>query len=290
MDMKKVITLLLMAAGMQQGSAQTDTTGSISDTIRVGSIIIVNRSGGKGTVDVTSKGSSKHYEDHWNWEGGHKHHLDNITTNWLIIDVGYSGFNDITNYSSAEAQAFLHDPQGVPLNPGDFNTKSVISNFDLWFFMQKLNIYKHVVNLKYGFGIQNNDYYYKTPITYIDGAVPYVERSDKHFSRNKLAADFFTVPVMLNITTNPGRRYGGLQLSFGVSAGYLYASRQKQISAESGKQVVKTDFNLDRWRINYVAELGVGPVKIYGSYGLTPVHKYGVEQMPYTVGLRFSSW
>jgi hypothetical protein len=289
--MKKVITLLLMAAGVQQGIAQTDTTGKKdSDTIRVGSIIIVNKSGGNSTIDVTNKESHKHYENHWNWDGSHKHHLDNISTNWLIIDVGFSGFNDKTNYASAEAQAFLHDPQGTPLNSGDFSTKSVISNFDLWLFMQKLNIYKHVVNLKYGFGIQNNDYYYKTPITYVDGANPYVIRSDKHFSRNKLAADFFTIPVMLNITTNPGSRYGGLQLSFGVSAGYLYASRQKQISAESGKQVVKTDFNLERWRINYVAELGVGPVKVYGSYGLTSVHKYGVDQIPYTVGLRLSSW
>ena len=38
--------------------------------------------------------------------------------------------------------------------------------------MQRVNIYKHVVNLKYGFGIETNNYFYKTPITYVDGASP----------------------------------------------------------------------------------------------------------------------
>jgi hypothetical protein len=294
--MKKIIFFLLMAAGTQHGFAQVDTTRKAestdqNDTIRVGTIIIIKKGGGSQTIDVQGN-SGHHYENHWNWDwDNRKHHLENISTNWLIIDVGFSGFNDRTNYASAEAQAFLHNPQGLPLNSGDFSYRSTaISNFDLWIFMQKLNLYKHVVNLKYGFGIQNNDYFYKTNITYVDGANPYVIRDNKQFSKNKLSADFFTVPLMINITTNPYKRDGGLQFSFGISAGYLYSARQKQKSAEMGKQKNKTDFNLDPWRINYVAELGIGAVKVYGSYGITNVHKYGVEQVPYTVGLRLSAW
>jgi hypothetical protein len=294
--MKKIIIVLLMAAGTQHGFAQADTTrkaetAHTSDTIRVGSIIIINQAGGSQSVDVQGKNNT-HYENHWNWNWDRKkHHLENISTNWIIIDVGFSGFNDKTNYAGAEAQAFLRNPQGVPLNSGDFSYRSTtISNFDLWLFMQKLNIYKHVVNLKYGFGIQNNDYFYKTDITYVDGANPYVIRANKQFSKNKLSADFFTVPVMLNITTNPYKRYGGFQISFGVSAGYMYSARQKQRSGEMGTQRTKTNFNLDPWRINYVAEVGIGPVKVYGSYGITNVHKNSLEQVPYTVGMRFSSW
>jgi hypothetical protein len=39
----------------------------------------------------------------------------------------------------------------------------------------------------------------------------------------------------------------------------------------------------------YVGELGLGPVKIFGSYAMTPLHKYGLEQYPYTLGIRFSN-
>jgi hypothetical protein len=208
----------------------------------------------------------------------------------LIVDIGYSGFDDRTDYSSAEAQAFLQNPLGGPLYEGDFSTKGIgISNFSLWFFMQKLNLYKHVINLKYGFGIENNNYYYKTPITYVDGGTVYVKRDDVLFSKNKLAVDYFTAPMMVNINTTPDARNGGLQISFGVSAGFLYSARQKQISDERGKQKDKTDFNLERWKLAYVGELGLGPVKLFGSYAFTPLHKYGVEQFPYNVGIRLSA-
>ena len=292
--MKKIIIILLLSAGNQIGFSQTDTAwkpvSEQNDTIRVGSIIVIRKSSEGQTIEMHGKTHVDHYDHNWSWHPK-SHHLDNIITNWLIIDVGFSGFQDKTNYGSAEAQSFLHDPQGIPLNSGDFSYRSTaISNFDLWFFMQKLNLYKHVINLKYGFGIQNNDYFYKTNITYVDGSTPYVMRDNKQFSKNKLSADFFTVPFMLNITTNPYKHHGGLQLSFGVSAGYLYSARQKQKSAEMGKQKNKTDFNLEHWRINYIAELGIGPVKLYGSYGITRVHQYGVEQIPYTVGLRLSAW
>jgi hypothetical protein len=157
--------------------------------------------------------------------------------------------------------------------------------------MQRRNIYKHVINLKYGFGIENNNYYYKNPITYVEGITPQVKRDTVIFSKNKLAADFFTAPVMININTTPNNhKYGGFQVSFGMSVGYLYSARQKQISDERGKQKNKTDFNLERWKLAYIGEVGLGPVRLYGSYAWTPIHQNGVDQHPFTVGLRFSSW
>ena len=271
---------MLLAACSKAGFAQEDSTKQKegNDTIRVGSIIIVN----KGDHSYSESGSYHHYK---------KSYKSNITTNWLIFDIGYSGFDDKTDYSSAEAQSFLQNPQnGGPLYDGDFSIKGIgISNFSLWFFMQKLNVYKHVVNLKYGFGIENNNYYYKTPISYVDGGTVFVKRDTILFSKNKLAADYFTAPLMVNINATPEARNGGLQISFGVSGGFLYSARQKQKSDERGKQKDKTDFNLERWKLAYIAELGLGPVKLFGSYAFTPLHKYGVEQYPWNVGIRFSA-
>jgi hypothetical protein len=282
--MKKVFMFMLLGACYQAGFAQEDSTKtkeSQPDTIRVGGIIIIKKGDGK-TIDVNENNHSYH----------HYNKKSNVTTNWMIIDIGFAGFNDKTNYNSAEAQAFLQNPNGVPLQSGDFVTRGTrVSNFSLWFFTQRRNIYKHVINFKYGFGIENNDYFYKHPITYVEGLTPQVRRDTVIFSKNKLAADFFTTPLMLNINTTPNsHKYGGFQVSFGMSVGYLYSARQKQVSDERGKQKNRTDFNLERWKLAYIGEVGLGPVRLYGSYAWTPIHQNGVDQHPFTVGLRFSSW
>jgi hypothetical protein len=285
--MKKVLFALLLAAGIQTSYAQEDTTilkkeiPEESDTIRVGGIIIIKKKGDDGDNEykVTPENKS-------NYKRQYKR--ENITTNWLIFDVGYSGYNDKTDFSTQEAQDFLQFQNGNPATKGDYSLRAGrISNFNLWLFMQRVNMYKHVVNLKYGFGIETNNYFYKNPITYVDGASPFTFRDSVNFSRNKIAADFFTVPVMININTNPGAgRWGGFQMSFGVSGGYLYASRQKQVSNERGKQKQRTDFNLNKWKVAYVAELGLGPIRLYGSYSMTTLHTFGLDQYPYNIGVR----
>lgn len=213
-----------------------------------------------------------------------------VSTNWLVFDIGFAGYTDKTNYSSSEAQSFMvNTPGASPAAKGDYALKgSRISNFNLWFFMQRASIIKNVVNLKYGFGIESNNYFFKTNITYVDGTRPFTTRGTAEYSKNKLVANYLTVPLMININTNPSLKKKGFQFSAGISGGYLHSSRQKQRSA-SGMEKNKTDFNLERLKLSYIAELGLGPVKIYGSVAAQPLHQYGLEQYPYTVGLRFSN-
>jgi hypothetical protein len=154
--------------------------------------------------------------------------------------------------------------------------------------MQRLSVVKSVLNLKYGLGIESNNYFYKTGITYVDGPEVYTTDKGNIFSKNKLVANYLTVPLMVNINTNPTKGKKGFQISGGLSGGYLIGARQKQKSA-SGMDKNKTDFNLEQFKLAYVGELGLGPVKLYGSYSMTPLHKYGLNQMPYTVGIRFSN-
>ena len=151
--MKKVLLILLTAAGTLQSIAQEDTTivniekSESGDTIRVGSMIIVKK-GSHGN------GSYKMYDD------GDRHrnyYRKNITTNWLVFDIGYAGYEDKTDYSSDEAQDFLHDQGGEPAIKGDYSIKGTrISNYNLWIMMQRLNLVKHIVNLKYGIGFEWN--------------------------------------------------------------------------------------------------------------------------------------
>jgi len=212
-----------------------------------------------------------------------------VSTNWFVFDIGFAGYDDQTNYGLPSTQNFLRNQSGVPASEGDYALRtSRVSNFNIWFFMQRVSLIKNVLNLKYGFGIESNNYYYKTGITYVDGPEVYTVRNSETFSKNKLVANYLTVPMMLNLNTNPSRGKRGFQLSAGISAGYLSSARQKQ-KGSGGTDKTKSNFNLQPFKLAYVGELGLGPVKLYGSVASTSLHKNALEQMPYTVGVRFSN-
>src|SRR5690606_31951940 len=136
-----------------------------------------------------------------------------VSTIWGILDLGFSNFTDKTNYGLTNS-FLLNDPLGTPMNSHDFKTRNGKSvNVNLWFFMQKVNLIKENVNLKYGLGLELNNYRFKSSVSLRDGGVlpysggmitnqPFAFRDTISFSKNKLAADYLTVPVMLNFSTN----------------------------------------------------------------------------------------
>lgn len=52
------------------------------------------------------------------------------------------------------------------------------------------------------------------------------------------------------------------------------------------------DFNFEPFRLAAIGEVGLGPVRLYGTYSLNKLQKdiTKVEQFPYAVGIRFSNW
>ena len=291
--MKKLILLLAMAIICLNVSAQEDSvkTKQKKDTIRVGGIIIVKKGKNNKDGDMSVK------------FGGDKGRKKNskISTNWWILDLGFANYNDQTNY--ANAGSYLVNRPGYPaLDKNDFKLKAGKSiNVNIWVFMQRVSLIKRHVNLKYGLGVELNNYRYKSTISYKeDGLVPYtantqtnapfIFRDSISFSKNKLAADYLTVPVMLNFVSNPDHRKKGVSLSVGVSAGYLYSQRNKQKSEERGKLKNKGDYDLERFKFSYVAELGLGPVMLYGSYSPKSMYEKSLDIRPYNVGFRFSNW
>jgi hypothetical protein len=284
--MKRILTLGMILCVALSSFAQVDTTGKEnpsekSDTIKVGGMIIIRKPGGEHDI---------YKKDH---ETGtyHYHHHDynrpaNISTNWCIFDFGFSNYTDKTDYKSPEATAFA---PGTSKDAFRLNTwKS--RNINLWFFMQKLNVVQHVINLKYGFGMELNNYYYSDTRLHFEKN-PTVIRMDTAYAaldKNKLAVDYLTVPVMINFnfTPNRGRGFG---VSAGVSAGLRYSSRQK-IKNNGDIDKLHDDFDLRTWKISYVGEILLGPVKFYGSYATQSMWEKGLDQTPYTVGIRLSNW
>lgn len=280
---------MVMGALCQLATAQladSVPTKKKADTIRIGNIIIIKN----GTKD---NGDSSHLSV----EKKPKK-LSNISTNWLIVDLGFTNYSDMTDYSNTGGYLF-NRPGVAPLGKSDFglNTgKSV--NVNIWFFMQKLNLAKHHLNLKYGLGLDLNNYRYKSAVSYLEKnpftplatPSPVVIRDSISFSKNKLAADYITVPLMLNYTSNPQNKQHSFSVSVGVSAGYLYSQRNKQVSSDRGKKTNKGNYDLEQFKLSYIGEIGYGPLRFYGSYTPKTIYKTGLDIRPYTFGIRLSNW
>jgi hypothetical protein len=259
--------------------AQTDSTQQPkADTIRIGGMVIIKRDG---------KNSDGKRDREIHITSSRRRQNSQISTNWIIVDVGFANVNDRTNYASAEAQAFAPGLTGdnFKLRTG----KSV--NVNIWLFMQKLNIAKHVLNLKYGLGVELNNYRFEDKRLKLNENPTTValDPSWANLTKNKLAADYITVPIMLNVNFTPNR-YRGFGFSAGVSAGYLYSSRQKIKDSDGNKTKFHDDFDLNRWKLSYIGELNLGPVKLYGSYAFKSMWAKGLDQTPYNFGIRLSSW
>lgn len=263
-----------------------------NDTIRIGNILIIKRRLKTSKNDSTTVMADIDFKKKNNRK----------STNYAVFDLGFANWTDNTNYANT-GSFVVNKPGANPFSADDLKPRGGKSiNVNIWFFMQKYALVKRNINLKYGLGLELNNYHFRSPISFKEGGpvpysvggvianAPFVFRDTITFSKNKLAADYLTVPVMLNFATNrkPGRPI--LSASFGVSAGYLYSQRNKQISNERGKQKNKGDYNMERFKLSYIGELGLGSVRLYGSYSPKSIFEKSFDLRPYNIGIRFSNW
>ena len=249
----------------QQDTAKTtgDTTRpAVGDTVRVGGIVIINRDehgdhGGAVVWDSTGK-THRYYRYHSHGK---------VSTDWFLVDLGFDNYMDNTVYTSAGTQAL--SPGATADRFALRNGKSI--NFNLWFFMTKVSLYKGIINLKYGLGIETYNFRYTNSIIYHQNPLQIVPDTIS-YRKNKLATDFLTMPVMFNFVFNP-HHANPIGFSVGMSAGYLYSGRQKVISDKYGKQKTHSSFNLEPWRFAYIAEFCMGPIGIYGSLATKSMYK-----------------
>ena len=282
--MKQITTLVALICFAFAGMSQTDSARIDSflqdttkprmtadyDTIRVGNMIIIRKGCDRSSPDV--------YRRTGNYNN------QNVVTNWFIVDLGFNQVNDKTNYANAIAAGYL--PAGA--NSDWFNQRNFKStNVNIWVFMQRLNLIKHFVNLKYGAGLELNNYKYQDNIRFQKTNKPEVIMDVADYRKNKLAADYLTIPVMLNFNFAPSKK-NGFGFSAGASGGYLYSARQKTVGGGKGKEKYHDDFDLRTFKISYIAELVFGPIKLYGSYATQSMFKNSLDQTPYNFGIRLS--
>ncbi len=281
--MKKILLMCMAACTMMVSMAQTDSTANIPkiDTIRIGGMVIIRKQGEK-SIQREPRMHNRRNSSH-----------SKVSTNWGIVDLGFNNYDDKTNYASTDAQAYAPGS-----NASWFNLRNGKSrNVNIWFFMQRLSVIKRVVNLKYGFGLELNNYHYKQNIRYNANPpaianAPIVSLDNtvgRTYSKNKLAANYLTVPMMVNFNFTPNRSepFG---FSVGASAGWLYGSHNKTKTSDEGKRKSRDDFDLRPFKISYIAELNLGEIKFYGSLATRSMYERGLNITPYSVGIRVSSF
>jgi len=213
-----------------------------------------------------------------------KKELKKVENFWWVLDLGFSQYNDQSDYATARTTGF------VAPNIGKDQLKLNVAasrNVNLWILMQRVNLAKNILNLKYGIGLEMNNYrfeqeniqFQKNPTAIYLGMVEY--------NKVKLAADYITVPMMLNLNTSP-EKSNGLRLSAGISAGFLYSSRFK--TKERGDiDKLRSDFDLEPFKFSWVGEVGVGPITLYTSFAMNNMWNKGLDMRPYSVGIRLGA-
>ena len=305
------ISLDKLKLGVDTIRTGNDTVLIGSDTLKIGSILIVNKKEAEATnfktiIKIGDASYGRPTDGEYGWiKGDFKKTkieiargpktLKNIETNWFIFDLGFANFID----KSPTLYWLAANPNSLPFYPGPVmspenftlnNKKS--TNVNIWVVTQKLNLYQHKINLKYGLGVEMFNFRFDKSISFREDIEKNVKFDVIPFTKNKLLVKYLTVPVQFNFSPNPYNKKA-FYASIGMSAGYLWNAKNKQISGERGKEKFRGNFNLNDWRFATIGELGLGSVRLYGSFAnsnLFNKNQSYIDMQPFAVGLRFSKF
>lgn len=255
--------------GTSPTMAQTDTTKTQAGghSISIGS---------KGVVYSNDNDTAKHEEKV-------------VKFGFLALDLGFNSLRDKTDYSAAETRAFLDVPDNQK-NENLFdmrNGKSV--NVNLYPMLVGIRLMKtngQKIYLGTGVGFQFYNFRFTKQVTYGSDPNPTVYLdSTAHFTKNKLAMTYISIPLGVTFKTRIGKEW--LVYGFGATGGYRLASWMKQKSPERGKQKLHDAYNFKDFNACLTAEVGVESyLRLYASYQVTPLHENALEQYPLSVGIR----
>jgi hypothetical protein len=276
------------------GKISKDTFLSVNDdTVKLGRLQIIKSQDSNYKKDWESMIEDGDFDNtQITIKRAHKK-LKNIETNWWIFDLGFANFVDKSPnpmWLAANPNALPYGPAMSPENFSLNNKKS--TNVNIWVVTQKLNIYQHKINLKYGLGIEMFNFRFDKPISFREDITTNVKYDIVSFTKNKLLVKYLTIPLQINFSPNPTNKKG-FYASIGMSAGYLWNAKNKQISGERGKEKFRGNFNLNDWRFATIGELGLGSVRLYGSFAnnnLFNKNQSFIDMQPFAVGLRFSKF
>lgn len=209
----------------------------------------------------------------------------------LMMDVGFNGFVDNTNYQSAETADFLRvAPEKRNSNYMGIKTGSS-RNFNIWPVLlnfNTVNSYNQNLFLSTGIGFQFYNFKFINDEVKINGGTdPYIGNSNLYLTKNKLGITYLSIPLLLTGQTRVSQHYW-LTYGVGLTGSYRICSWTNQKSPESGKHKSRDNFNMEDFAYAVTGEIGVKNIlRLYATYQLTNMWKDGLYQQPFAIGVRF---
>lgn len=175
-----------------------------------------------------------------------------VQANYFNMDIGFLYLSNLSNLPK------------VALLELD-NSKSMYVNIHI--VDVSFSLYKNYVQLCTGIGYEFNNYRFAKDITLtprIDSLQIITESI--HFEKNKLLTQYLTIPLLLNIETNPSQPSKSFHISLGGEMGYFLKGKTKQISSEHGKVKQYDDFNAQALTLDFVGMLGYGDLSAFVKF------------------------
>jgi hypothetical protein len=207
-----------------------------------------------------------------------------------MVDIGINSLHDKTDYGATETKSFLQVPPASQ-NENLFSLRTAKSiNVNIYPVMAKWRMLKSNTQrmfLSSGVGLQMYNFRFNKNISFVNQTVPMVTNDTVQFSKNKLGVTYLSIPLMLTFKTKMAEK-SWLVYGVGASVGYRIDSWTKQVSKERGKEKLHDPFNLNDFNACVTAEVGLEYYfRLYASYQLTSLYETGLQQHPFSIGLKF---
>ncbi len=204
-----------------------------------------------------------------------------VKTRYFLMDIGFNGLYSSKTYTLENGI----DPFELRL------WKS--TNFNLHFFQQRVSLVERKLNLIYGLTFESHKYTFDNPLLLI-ADTPEVEFEfvdGVTFKKNRLTANYFTLPLMINLKTAPKKPLRSFQISAGGYVGFLVGANFKS-KVKGNKDKTRDNYGLNTLRYGLRGEIGYGPVTMYGMWTLSPFFDedkdHGYALTPFTIGFVLS--
>lgn len=264
---------LAMFLGLHLNSS-AQTASSDTTEIQLGKrVIVIVPDSATGSDKVTiSRGNSAPKDAKEN-----KSESDAVHVGALKLDLGFN-------------MPLYDGSVNMPSNLSAFETKPLnSSNVGLHVLPTTFSLAKHYVNLGTAITFDFNDFAFANNVVIVPRADTVAMAFDSvvTYDKSKLKTVHAQIPLMLNFQTSPHNKKKNFQISVGGYAGLLIGSKSKTKSDEYGKQKVRDDFNLEKFRYGVIGRIGYRNFELYASYSLTSMFREdrGPALHPLTMGI-----
>ncbi len=188
-------------------------------------------------------------------------HRDN-EAHWAGIDFG---MNVNTNGSGSDKFGNYTYWENDPLKSFYFNVN---------FAEKKIKIIKEYVGITTGLGFNFNQIGFQNNFVIADSADTLTASiSPINYTKNKLRAAYFQIPLMLEFNTCKDNDKG-VYLAAGVIGGVRIASRTKRVYVVDGdkvKEKAKGTYGLEPFKLDATARIGYGDWGAFFNYSVLPL-------------------